>query len=356
MRKRIHIVAVLLAGLVAASPLPSKADEELQALVHMQDAFRRAAARVAPSVVQISVSGRRKDIPAPAAPTGPAARRWQMFRRMVQMAEGYNRRPDSAVSGVILSADGYVLTSYYNVYGNPAKIQVSLADGRKFDARLLGQDAYRDLALLKIEARDLRVAERGDSRRLEIGHWVLAVGRSQESKMHTATRGIVSALDRFEGNSLQISARTNYGNAGGAVVDIHGRLVGIVGQVSHGRRGGLNSGVGFATPLHVVDKVLGDLKQGKFIPRPKRPFLGIQGQPALGNVKGVEIVHIIQGTAAQKGGLKLRDVIVGFDGKPIAGMADLVKSIVRAGVGKKVEVEIRREGRTMKLTITLGWR
>lgn len=328
------LVLIGFAGPLSAQDLP-----ELRELAHLQQAFQHAADKIAPSVVQIYAK-RSGESPAPSG----------------RQSSPLYVRPDAPVSGVIVGEDGLILTTNWNLSEGADAFQVTLPDGRTFEAERLGFDEVRDLALLKIDATGLPAAGLSGSSEIVVGQWALVVGRSQGIDSHTLTTGIVSAASRFDDSAFQLDARTNYGSAGGAIVDIEGRLIGIVSRVVAQNNRGQNSGIGFGTPSHLIRQYLPDYRTSKIFRQPRPPYLGIQADQGALDIEGVKVSQVIVGTGAEAAGIAEGDIIVGFGGAKIGGFQDLVREIRKIGAGAEVEIKVLRAGEEKTLTATIGER
>jgi serine protease Do len=265
-------------------------------------------------------------------------------------------------SGVIVSSDGYVLTNNHVVEGQ-SQVTVTLPDKREFTGKVVGQDAKTDLAVVKIEANDLPSVPWGDSTKLRVGDYVLAIG-NPFGLTSTVTLGIVSAMGRghmgitqYE-DFIQTDAAINPGNSGGALVNTKGELVGINTAI-FSQTGGYQ-GVGFAVPVSMAKPVYESLvKTGKVI----RGYLGVSIQdmtPALAKSfglkepKGALVSDVTEDSPADKAGLKQGDVIVAYQGQAIAEPASLQKAVMSTPVGTKVALTVLREGREKELTVTIS--
>lgn len=285
--------------------------------------------------------------------------------------ETFERRvPHGLGSGVIISADGYILTNNHVIStesGDPAdEINVHLNDGSQVDAVLVGRDDRTDVALLKIERTDLPFIPMADSQNLRVGDIVFAIGNPL-GVGQTSTMGIVSATERtnlgllgnrgYE-NFIQTDAAINRGNSGGALVDAMGRLVGINTAI-YSATGG-NIGIGFAIPTRLARTVVLELiETGKV----RRGYLGVSISDlnpdmaeafGLDNTKGALIETVQDGTPADKAGIERGDVIREIDGIPVENVADLRLRIAAMRPGTETDLEIYREGDSLDLTVTLG--
>jgi S1-C subfamily serine protease len=322
-----------------AERLPAQEVPELRELAHLQESFQNAAERIAHSVVQVYATRTGE------APTRSGPRSGALYQR-----------PDAPVSGVIVGENGLILTSNWNLAEGASAFRVTLPDGRSFEAERLGLDEVRDLALLKIDATGLPAADLSPSLEIEVGQWALVVGRSQRVDHHTLTTGIVSAASRFDDSAFQLDARTNYGSAGGAIVDIRGRLIGIVSRVVARNNRGQNSGIGFGTPISLVRRYLPDYRASKVFRQPRPPYLGIQADQGALDIEGVKIAQVILGTGAEAAGLAEGDIITSFGGAKIAEFQDLVREIRKLGVGSEVEIKFLRAGEEKTVTAKIGER
>lgn len=266
-------------------------------------------------------------------------------------------------SGVIISADGYILTNNH-VAGDADEIKVKLADGREFKARRIGTDPETDLALIRIDAQNLPFATLGDSSKLEQGEWVIALG-SPFGLEQTMTAGIVSATGRDLRNGpydnyIQTDASINPGNSGGPLVNMNGEVVGINTMIFS--RSGGSEGIGFAIPSNLARKVYTQLaKNGKV----SRGYLGLTLQPlneavaksvGFEGTEGVLVGDLTAGGPASKSGLRSGDVIVEFDSKHVTSPRQLTEIVADTPVNKTVQVKYVRDGRTQTTNITLGER
>ncbi len=356
MRMTNHALTIGLALLLA---LPAMAEDSTLAQLEM--ALRNASEKARKAIVSIEVS-RVKDVGPAARKGGQNNKNWmqQMMRQMTKRVRrthgAYFKRPGGKVTGFLVSSDGKVLTSYYNVAGQLDGIRVYLPGGKVLPAKLLGVDKNRDVAMLQVISKEpmefpfLSPVATDD---VKIGSFVILSSRSTGTKRTGTEWGIVSAVNRYRGTTLQIDARINYGNAGGPVVDLNGRLIGIACQLSHFNSRGQNSGVGYAASGSFLKKIMPDLAAGKVIAAPKRPFLGIQGEDAN---PGVKLTRVVEGTAARKAGLTVGDIVLSFNGRKLASMQTLHAVIQRCRVGQKIKLVIKRGDKTIKLSIVLGAR
>jgi len=269
----------------------------------------------------------------------------------------YRHKQRSGGSGVIVDKEGYILTNNHVIEGAD-KVKVRLNDGREFPALVKGQDTRTDLAVLHIKAKDLPVATLGDSDKLEVGEWAIAIG-SPFGLEHTVTVGVISAKGRsglgtgtYE-DFVQTDASINPGNSGGPLIDIDGEVVGINAMIIQP-----GTGIGFAIPINMAKQILNDLiKQGKVV----RPWLGISAQDLTPEMaeqfqvkekEGVLVSQVHQGTGAEKAGLASGDIIKSVDDKAIKNVNELVKEIQKKKVGQKVKLSTVRDGKPVTIEVT----
>jgi serine protease Do len=318
--------------------------------------------KVAPSVVNIYSSVTVKERPNPHL-SDP------FFRRFFGEDFGGQGQPrthqeQSLGSGVVVSADGYILTASHVVNG-AEKVKVALASGDKeFDAKIIGTDPATDTAVLKVDGKNLPAVTLGDSDKLEVGDMVLAIG-NPFAVGQTVTMGIISALGRggfginnYE-NFIQTDAAINPGNSGGALVDAEGRLVGINTWIIS--RSGGSQGLGFAVPINMARYAMERLiSEGKVT----RGYLGLYLQPEmtpelakqfnLPNINGALVTTVDPDSPAGKAGFKEGDFVTEFDGKKVKEMRQLRLMVSQTAPGKKVLMKILRDGKEKTLTATLG--
>ncbi|HYH56265.1 MAG TPA: Do family serine endopeptidase, partial [Anseongella sp.] len=281
--------------------------------------------------------------------------------------------PRASGSGVIITNDGYIVTNNH-VVENGEKVEVTLNDRRTYDADVIGTDPGSDLALLKIDAKDLPFVPYGNSDDVKVGEWVLAIGNPFDLRS-TVTAGIVSATARSIGilgsdqrlgseetptaaieSFIQTDAVINRGNSGGALVNTNGELIGINSAIMS--RTGYYEGYGFAVPVSIVKKVIDDLlKYGKV----QRAFIGVSFRPLSAAVAkeldvdahtGIYVEDVVEGGAAEAAGIQKGDVIVRMEDKEITGTGDLMAVVGRHAPGDKVQVTVLRDGRERKLNLT----
>jgi serine protease Do len=323
--------------------------------------FAPVVKKVIPSVVQVTTSSKAKQASLPDVPEfdNPFFRRFfgdegaQRPRRQFRAP-----RQQGLGSGVIVTKDGYILTNNH-VVDDADDVKVQLQDGREFTGKVVGKDPKTDIAVLKIEAKDLPGLEMADSDKIEVGDVVLAIG-NPFGIGQTVTMGIVSATGRatlgldYE-DFIQTDAAINPGNSGGALVDAEGRLVGINTAILS--RSGGNQGIGFAIPMALARDVMESLvKDGKVT----RGYLGVMIQDVttglahqfnLKDQKGALIGDVVPKGPADQSGLKTGDVILEFNGKPVRDSRNLKLQVARSKPGEPVEMKFLRDGAAKTLTV-----
>ncbi|MBQ9178614.1 MAG: Do family serine endopeptidase [Prevotella sp.] len=269
-------------------------------------------------------------------------------------------------SGVIISKDGYIVTNNHVVDGAD-ELTVTLNDNREYPARIIGNDPTTDLALIKIDGKDLPTLPIGDSEKLKVGEWVIAVG-NPFGLNNTVTAGIISAKARSIGANgvesfIQTDAAINAGNSGGALVNTQGELVGINAMIYS--QTGSYTGYGFAIPTTIMNKVVDDLKQYGTV---QRALLGIQGTDVhkyideqkekdkevnLGTNDGVYVHKVEDDGAAADAGIAEGDVITAIDGKSVTKMAELMEIMASKRPGDKVEISYLHNKKKYTKSVTL---
>ena len=308
-----------------------------------------------PAVVNVSTTQR-------ARARGPLSD--EFFRRFFERGPRDGEPPrgrQSLGSGVIASPDGYIVTNVH-VVADADEIVVRLGDHSEHKAKIVGLDPRTDVALLKIDARNLPAMPFGDSDRLEVGEPVMAIGNPFGLEQ-TVTTGIVSAKERFIGSGpyddfIQTDASVNPGNSGGPLVDTRGSLVGINTAIFSQTGGSV--GIGFAIPVNLAKDVLRQLKdRGEVV----RGYLGVSVMPItpearqaarLESSRGALVAEIVSGSPAAGAGLKPGDVIVAFQNEPIQSPHDLTRRVAATPPGSKVTLRVVRGGTQTSVDATLG--
>jgi len=346
-----------------ASELADK--ESIQILEKMSDAFASIAEEVTPAVVTITSEKVIK--PSSDIQGGPNPFRdffgddlWKRFFEFHYPEGGFTQQ--ALGSGVIVRKDGIILTNNHLV-GGAEDIAVTLADGRKLDAEIVGTDPRTDLAVVRVKAKDLPTVKLANSDNIRVGEWVVAIG-SPFRLRQTVTAGIVSAKGRsnvglaeYE-DFIQTDAAINPGNSGGALVNLRGELIGI--NTAIATRTGTFSGIGFAIPINMAKRVMEDLiKNGRVI----RGWLGILIQNVdeslaeamkLDTAEGALVSQVVKDGPAAKAGLKRGDVIVELDGRKVKDTLELRNKIAQTSPGTKVELTVLREGKEKRIEVKLG--
>ncbi|MEW5911953.1 MAG: DegQ family serine endoprotease [Thermodesulfobacteriota bacterium] len=265
----------------------------------------------------------------------------------------------AAGSGVVVDKDGYVLTNNH-VVAEADEILVRFKDGKEYPAKVVGRDPKTDLALVKVKAgKSLPYLPMGDSDKLRVGDWVLAVGNPFGLE-NTVTAGIISAKGRIIGagpydDFLQTDASINPGNSGGPLINLQGQVVGInTAIVPQGQ------GIGFAIPVNTAKNIMAQLKEkGRVV----RGWLGVVIQPVnddlaqkfgLKEARGALVADVAAGGPAEKAGLKRGDVVVSYNGKPVKDFHSLPRLVAETAVGAKVALEVMRGGKSKTLEVTIG--
>ena len=346
---------------VPTPTIPAAAAEQGKDVVHqLNNAFAKVFEIVAPSVVIIEVSKKAdnetsafEDLFFQGPPDENNPRRAPRSLQPIQ-SEG---------SGFIVRPDGYILTNFHVVEAAD-KIEVKLKDGREFSAKVVGTDEKTDIAVIKIEAKDLPAAQLGDSDAVRVGQFAFAIGAPFKLD-YTFTYGVVSGKGRNKllatsgysiSDYLQTDASINPGNSGGPLCDIDGRVIGMNTLIN-----GINRGLGFAIPINMAKDIGGELIAGRKI---MRPWLGIRietlgDDPQIRELfKGIEkgvVVRTIEADApAYKSDLRPFDVITQVDANPVTTDSQLQHEILRKKIGQKVELTVWRKGQTLKVPVMTG--
>lgn len=377
MRTAILVLALALAfgasSLHAAPPLaqpetgptstvpPAAADAGKDVVHQLNSAFTKVFEIVAPSVVIIEVT-KKND-------SSESSGLDDLFFQPPQDDNAPRRNPRSTQpiqsegSGFLVRADGYIYTNYHVLEGAD-RIDVKLKDGREFQAKVVGTDEKTDIAVIKIEATNLPVAQFADSDKVRVGQFAFAIGAPFKLD-YTFTYGVISGKGRSKllatggysiSDYLQTDASINPGNSGGPLCDIDGKVVGMNTLIN-----GLNRGLGFAIPSNLTNEIGQQLIAGHKI---VRPWLGIRieslgDDPSIRDLfkgldKGVVVRTIEADAPAYKSDLRPFDVITQVDGAPVATDTQLQREILKKKIGQNVELTVWRKGQTMKIPVTTG--
>lgn len=287
---------------------------------------------------------------------------YDFFKRHMQPFPAPKKsEPKSLGSGFIISSDGYILTNAH-VVETADEITVKLNDKREFVAEVVGADRKTDIALIKINATDLPKVVQGNPENLKVGEWVVAIG-SPFGFEHSVTAGIVSAKGRSLAQEnyvpfIQTDVAINPGNSGGPLFNMKGQVVGINSQI-YSRTGGF-MGLSFAIPINVATEIADQLKSNGKVSRGR---IGIMIQEVtkelaesfgLSNHAGALVVTVEKGGAADKAGIKPRDIVLKFDGKDVATSADLPRIVGNTKPGSKVSMQVWRDGSNKSIDIEVG--
>ncbi len=373
MKKRIIIfgIGLILIGLVAGSSAQTPPEG-----VRMEDAVINVANTAGKAVVSIStehltkIKGGRSYFGSPLGDD-------DFFNRFFN--DYFDQMPDRSFkqsglgSGVIIDSEGYILTNEHVISGAD-KITVKLSDGREFKGEAKGRDLRSDLAIIKIEARNLPIASLGDSDNLKIGQWTVAIGNpfgfAMDNPEPTVTVGVISALhrslgkvisrDRDYADLIQTDAAINPGNSGGPLVNLKGEVIGI--NVAIFSTSGGYQGIGFAIPINNVKKILSELIAGKKI---LYGWLGVTVQDltddlakyfGLPDKNGILVAKVLENSPAQKAGIKDSDVIKKFGNKNITNLKELLSIVAKTQVGSKVKVLLIRDKKELTAEVQIGER
>jgi Do/DeqQ family serine protease len=319
-------------------------------LLSTQKAFSEVARKVTPCVVNISTISKKKLV--------------QPFFEMNPFFEDFfgapqTRRDKSLGSGFIISKDGYIVTNDH-VVRDAESVQVKLSNDKVYDAKVVGGDQKTDIAVIKINVADLPVAVLGDSEKLEVGQWAIAIGNPFGLE-RSMTVGVISATGRsnvgietYE-NFIQTDASINPGNSGGPLLNIHGEVIGInTAIVAAGQ------GIGFAIPMAMAKPVFTQILQKGSV---SRGYMGVTIQPVteelaqsfgLKQTRGALVNGVLKGGPAEKAGIRQGDVVIAFNGADVKDASHLQRLVAEHGVGKPARVTIFRDGKTMELPMTLS--
>ncbi|HRI61672.1 MAG TPA: trypsin-like peptidase domain-containing protein [Saprospiraceae bacterium] len=326
--------------------------------------FTKAAERSMSAVVHIKAS----ESPQLAKQRQQERRYTDPFEYFFGRSFDSQQQPRSGTgSGVIYTSDGYIVTNNH-VVEFADEFEVTLHDNREFKARLVGRDDNTDMAVIKIDAKDLPAIEIGNSDEVRVGEWALAVGNPFDLTS-TVTAGIISAKGRdiniIKGGSaiesfIQTDAAVNPGNSGGALVDVNGRLIGINSAIATPT--GVFAGYSFAIPVNLVQRIADDLiKYGEF----RRAYLGVDIAPMdsyLANklgvdyVQGVAVMKVYDDGSAASSGIQVKDVVTKINGKNVTSTSELREMVGRSKLGETVTVTVLRDGKEKEIPVRLKTR
>lgn len=329
--------------------------------------FRTIAKEAVPAVVSIKVQAKHSPL---LGEDGQDASDlfgddlWGLFNLPRRNREGSRSTPFMGqASGVIVSPEGYILTNSHVVHGMD-KINIVLTDGREFVAKVLGDDANSDIAVIKIDANDLPFLKLGNSDQIEVGEWVAAIGNPLGLQA-TLTVGVISAKGR---NNLDIARLEDFiqtdaaiykGNSGGPLVDLNGEVIGINTAIATNMASGY-MGIGFAIPSNIARHVMEDiLSDGKVT----RGFLGVNLQNVdynlaqafgLKQVAGAIVTNVVKGSPAERAGLKAEDIILAYDNHSVESAASLRNTVYLMRPGTRVNLTVLRQGQAIQVPIEVG--
>ncbi len=357
------IIAGCKTGLLGGAEVPAVNQPQQPAAPVVVDGMRTSYANVvektSPAVVRIEASHKEKAQAQGQFPGGDFFRQFQVPQQ--------NQRPQierGLGSGVIVEADGTILTNFHVVDG-AEKITVAMSDNKTYEAKIVGSDQPSDLAVIKIEAKDLPYLKLGNSDNVRVGDIVLAIGNPLGIGQ-TVTAGIISAKGRRTGLSdgsfedfLQTDAPINRGNSGGALVNLNGELIGINSQILSGGPSGGNIGIAFSIPSNMAKSVMEQLlKDGKV----RRGMLGINIQNItddtakaleLKEKTGIIVSNVKSGSAAEKGGVKRGDIITAINGEKLEDSNVLRNKVAGTLPGTDITLTVVRDGKELELKATL---
>ena len=354
MKQKLAILIIFF--LIFSSSVYSKQhDSNINRLKETSNAFNQVAKKGKAAVVSISAVMHTQ---------GPSQNPMYddpFFREFFGIPKSKQKRSGIG-SGVIISEDGYILTNHH-VIDHATEISITLADGREFDANIVGSDPKTDVALLKIDAKNLPIVYIGDSDALNVGDWSIAVG-NPFGLAGTVTVGVISAkgrsgvidLDNYAA-FLQTDAAINPGNSGGALLNIEGELIGI--NTAIFSRSGGYMGIGFAVPSNLAIRVMEDLRNYGEV---RRGLLGVTIQPIsdeialqynLSSKEGAFVVSVQPGSSADKAGVKANDIIIELGGVKVTDFLSLRSKVSALRIGQKEQLKVFRKGKEKTLSFTL---
>ena len=356
---------VILPSLVSAKTDAAAGSSGLDLARRLESAFVQVAEEASASVVVITTTQKASAQmqPEPDEEALPEDLPFKFFFRRRGAPQPQERDVDSQGSGVVMRKDGYILTNNH-VIRNATEIKVRLKDGRELPATVVGSDDRTDIAVIKVDAKDLPAAKLANSEEVRVGQWAIAIGAPYQLD-YSFTVGFVSAKGRSavwnRGGSayedyIQTDASINPGNSGGPLCDIEGRVIGINKLIR-----GINRGIGFAIPINMARDVADQLiDKGKIT----RPWLGIQiealsdNQDLANSVKdlkdGVVVRAIYPATPAAQSDLKPADIIVAVDGVDVKNPRDLQRQVLRKKIGEQVALSVIRDGKPVQVALQTG--
>ena len=321
------VLLILAASYGAVTAQTSRADLELAE----EQAFKQAAALVSPSIVRIDTVGGLDVVGRIQTGTAPT-------------------------TGVILTADGYIISSAFNFISKPASVLVTLPTGKRFPAKVIATDRLRMVTLLKVEATGLPVPKTVDKNLIEVGQWALALGRTYDSPLPSMSVGIVSAVNRIWGRAVQTDAKVSPVNYGGPLVDVNGAVMGILAPLSPGGKtetAGIewyDSGIGFAIPLQDIYRTLDRLKKGEDL-RPGQAGLSLKSRDIYSTKPVIDRVRF--DSPAWNAGLRPDDVIIEIEGQPVQRIAQVMMVIRSRLEGERVALKVKRDDQIIPVDFEL---
>ncbi len=352
------VVALFAGGLVpsaAADTAPSSTIAEEQHWRATQQAFRDVAERLRPYLVRIETVGGSQPqgfIPATDEEGEEGEKREIPKPFQDDLGSGFIVA-DGPTTGIIYSADGHIITSSFNFVRDPVLISVVLPDDRRFAAELIARDQVRKIALLKIEATGLPVPDWCDLGDIHVGQWAVALGLGFGGDRPAISTGILSAVNRMQGNAVQTDAKLSPANYGGPVCNLQGRIIGIAVPMAQrpGELAGIemyDSGVGFAVPKHRVDEIVSSLKSGQSF---YRGWLGISIDPR--SVDSVLIRNVADPSPMKEAGVKPGDKIISANGRRLHNFGHLVQALYMLPAGDRVYLHMQRGDREFGVAVAL---
>jgi serine protease Do len=363
-KSAISVMLVAVTVLAISFPIPAAADP-LSVIKDLDQAYVQIAQKVAPTVVRVSST--KTTAASTEEGVAPFLKEFPFFPFGEQMPKQFHHPRSVEVlmgSGFIVSSDGLILTNNH-VVKDMQKIKVTLPGKREYNAKLVGADPESDLALIKIDAKDLPTVTWGDSSKLNVGEIVVAIG-NPFGLSGTVTSGIVSATGRtnvgiigYE-DFIQTDAPINPGNSGGPLVNIQGQVIGI--NTAIASQSGGYMGIGFAIPSNSAKLVMDQLlKYGKV----ERGLLGVNIQDLNENLaksfgrtdtNGALVSQVVPDGPGQKAGIKTGDIILGYNGQPVKGAAELKNLVGQTKPGTTAKLSVYRDKKTFEVNVTIGER